>query len=1463
MGKNYVESSLKRFLKRKVKVTLGMVVAFLISGSIGFATDTVEPTPNQIFGNLADGKIFDFENGKITISSKISHNGSSIDWQSARGYSNDEKVFNGNIGIKHSGSDPYFASMIRTSTPQFTYDGVFNHISEGTGMTISQLFKSSNKKYRNNGLIYFDLKKEKLDNEGYANYIVYFDSPQNQIINNGYIYGKGIVAPMTATANVNGEITNNGMIDMNVYGESAGLLIYNYATQKVNQIKNNGVIQGTASDTNFEETEVITTFQSLLSGIKSKNVYAQMNNLANNGLINLSSENLSGYIIGIELRGDYLKELENNGKISVVQKYLLEKDFTKQDIRTNGIFLDIRSKGEKVESNISNSGVVERKFIGGRDTYFSGDAAIEIETGIVKDFLNKGLISSINIYTLSLDSLDKAITDSYGLKIYDESDVEKSYIKNLNNMGIISGISEGNTKGFGVGIRIGGSQNRTEEKTFENSGIIEGTEVALHTRGSALKEDGTSSGLHIKGKNLGLMITKGDSIFSSSISGGTNISIDGTDPNNYLKIINVDNKGLYIKINQDDTHNIINDKNEIITSADQKVDNTNNVINGKIENGQVKSIDLADNKIDLANKGYIFNGFDKTLNITEKDKDLKIKDSVINGYKTAVYLDGGKAELKNTVINGGLDIKYNEKGEAISETGAIVGADGKDNTLILANSTVNGKIDFGTGNDTLELKRDEAANTLGYNYLNKDVSLGAGNDKMSISSNTFINGTIDGETGKDTLNLGDVSTADVDKEKYAMDIEDNVIRVFGEIKNFEDINVTGQVHLYETAKVNTDNKGGKIYINNDSSLNLRIDPTVNENGKITGHALYNSGYTISGAGTVQEGEYEGKTSAGTLNFVTNGIGHGGVIGMGNTVLDDYLNIRTDSLIHSAVKDGADIKIEVVDELEKLGYQDSVIVKPTPEPEPENPEGPDKPITSERRYPQLNKIYKSIISSGNQNINAINPTVTAKPDELDYDTDVSTDVRKYQLGNLLTLLNDIYANNPYAFSHDLSKESMKMFSDTVFDSPFRPFEKHWLVYGGLTHNNTETKDTYYGKHLHEFDLKSMKNDVEIESKIYGAYARAEYGNSNEVSTGIILGGNKSKSEFGNGASLDGNAAYLGGYIKREKDNWKLLGGIGAQYSEYESKRIAENMVQHFSYNKDYSDYGFNAYLGAKYDYKINEEYSLEPNIKLEYSYIKQESISEKPQDLAIDVDSQKFQSLDGKVGIDLKKVKFDEDKKSTFRVGVGYNYNFDGDEDQYLTGRMKGGRDFDILSPNKENDRVSFNVGYEVEKESGWVYDIKGTYSLTAKGHNGVRIDSDTRNQRDSWSVGIGIGFKFNDIEDFTFAASSLFDFDKSIVKPEGKEMIKNASEIINKKKLKGTLSIEGHTDWTGTEEYNQILSEKRAKAVKEEFKENVTNENIKYETKGYGETRPVADNKTKEGRAKNRRVEVKFNENQK
>jgi OOP family OmpA-OmpF porin len=65
----------------------------------------------------------------------------------------------------------------------------------------------------------------------------------------------------------------------------------------------------------------------------------------------------------------------------------------------------------------------------------------------------------------------------------------------------------------------------------------------------------------------------------------------------------------------------------------------------------------------------------------------------------------------------------------------------------------------------------------------------------------------------------------------------------------------------------------------------------------------------------------------------------------------------------------------------------------------------------------------------------------------------------------------------------------------------------------------------------------------------------------------------------------------------------------------------------------------------------------------------------------------------------------------------------------------------------------------------------------------------------------------------------------------------------------------GHTDWIGTKEYNQALSVRRAEAVKAYLVSKGIDKSRVY-TEGKGETMPVADNRTAEGRARNRRVEI-------
>ena len=99
-----------------------------------------------------------------------------------------------------------------------------------------------------------------------------------------------------------------------------------------------------------------------------------------------------------------------------------------------------------------------------------------------------------------------------------------------------------------------------------------------------------------------------------------------------------------------------------------------------------------------------------------------------------------------------------------------------------------------------------------------------------------------------------------------------------------------------------------------------------------------------------------------------------------------------------------------------------------------------------------------------------------------------------------------------------------------------------------------------------------------------------------------------------------------------------------------------------------------------------------------------------------------------------------------------------------------------------------------------------------------------------------------------------FDSGKSTIKEDSRPIIDQISQLLeNHQEIR--LSIEGHTDSQGDEASNQALSESRAKAVMDAIVAKGIS-SVRLSSKGYGEQKPVADNATEEGRAKNRRVEL-------
>lgn len=136
----------------------------------------------------------------------------------------------------------------------------------------------------------------------------------------------------------------------------------------------------------------------------------------------------------------------------------------------------------------------------------------------------------------------------------------------------------------------------------------------------------------------------------------------------------------------------------------------------------------------------------------------------------------------------------------------------------------------------------------------------------------------------------------------------------------------------------------------------------------------------------------------------------------------------------------------------------------------------------------------------------------------------------------------------------------------------------------------------------------------------------------------------------------------------------------------------------------------------------------------------------------------------------------------------------------------------------------------------------------AKANDDAEYDAYRNRLPDTKVEKVGEGIKV------TFDSEVLFPTNSSYLSAPAKEKLATLAKQI---KAGGEVSIvvDGHGDKTGTPEYNQWLSDKRAVSVKNYLIGEGIPEGV-ISTHGYGDTKPVADNKTPEGRAKNRRVEL-------
>ena len=1047
---------------------------------------------------------------------------------------------------------------------------------------------------------------------------------------------------------------------------------------------NNGKVQFSTNGTKFEDPNPYKDAGNIWD--KETNTY--VNNIALSGTNNEASG--AGYGVRLKLNSEGVKFI-NNGAISAESAssnaYGIDNVAGSKISLINNGTISASSGGQYTSSNgINNSGTIENLDNSGIVSASSGNSGLSSNginnTGTINKLNNNGILFASGGVLIS-----GIINDS-------------GTITRIDNSGKIFGASTALGSDYGIlNYRLSGSAAKIG--ILNNTGFIYGDSSAVHSNDSSNVIDIIN--------NYGTFVTNNS---NNNVDNGYGIWNKGT-------IETINNAGVIYGVerairNQGGTTNTVNNYGILVNGKNQVVNegtiNTTNNYGLIIQNGGKDAI------------GVGIGGNEDILFYDKDGKEVKRKMTIEN-KDDDTGADSFKGNQTNKILNA-LKDTYKVTGSNNKVTGSIINAyktavvfgDTEDKELTLSGTIVNGGIDGSAAilgsddtdnGDTLILQSGTVQYTNGSKgiqntIVNGNIDMGDGDDTLIIGDGTILNGTLDGGDGNDILNFGISSGAKSNSS------ESEGVKILHSITGFENMNINTNVTLFEKT-IDKDGKEtalkvtgvNKITIGKDGNLILRIDGT-NSNS----HALSNNGVTN---GTIN-------SDGGKLLLALNGVSDGSEIDIKMKLEDSMYGVENNDIEYSD-KFTLDTT-SVLHSVKRKNDSDSEVIVTSKSELPLSPTAP-----KDVNYEKLNKIYQSMrVIDGVKEFN----------------------VEAEKLSIFLGYLNDIYAGNPYSYSSELSRKSVGMFRDIAVESQFKPELNKWLIMGGLTHVDGGTKDTYYGKGYYTYDIGS--SDMDTDTKITGAYMLGEYGVSDTLTYGVLIGGNKLKSELSNGSKVDGDALYMGAYAKKYVGNLKVTGGLGLQYGDYDADRLAVNKVASslaepvMKYSDNYNDMTYDIYLNGRYSHNIGENLFLEPYGTLSYTYIKQDSTDEGSKVLAIETDSKSFDYTAAKVGVDLKKVIPHEKGKSTLSAGVSYTRLFNGADEENITGRFKGedATDFDILVAHKNEHSIGLNAKYALELENGILFDVKGSYSVERDSHNG----SGKNRSKGEWIAGTGLGYKF-------------------------------------------------------------------------------------------------------------------------
>ena len=1254
--KRELEKSLKRYLKRKVRITLGFVTAFAIMGNVGLASEAIE-------GSLD----WSMEKAK--------------EWTEEYDGSNKIKEITGDrVSISEAGEIKLDGTVLVT-VPQTnisnkvltninnTADLLDKHINGNTEVVIGKDADENEVIGYNEGLTLQNIGEVVEQDTGFE-----ISGEGNIFVNDGEL-NKSQKSLEGATIVNKGEIIFTGDGGQSVGNNGVG---YNYGVisnsgSNGQSIGNNGV--GYNYGIIFNQNQI---GQNIVLGLGYN--YGVISNKGQQGQ---RIEEGKGYNYGLILnKGNYGQYLTGNA-IGYNYGLISNAGSDGQSIGSNGIgynyglIFNTANYGQNIGSNgvgynygiISNGGTDAQRINKGTGYNY----------GIIfnQNQIGQNIISGIGYNygkILNKGQLGQRIQDgkgyNYGL-ISNEGNFGQYLTGNAigYNYGIIANTGTTNISNTGTGNAYNyGVVKNTTGAVF--SGNVDNYGIVIYTT--------DNQGALGTGTNKGVVLNKDYTLVSGKNNDVTDLSSGSISGDNDKTYYTKDNT---IDFSQDLTGNVLtavitgdNDVAYNYTGSDELILNDSVVTGYFTDGGKGTLLNVSNDLIlvdttinavtDIENRDNVtavnLNGGTLTQ-IGESQIVGKVEGEGVVNYvasqskEQSVGIDG-ELILRNAtsdeVTNYGIDTNITDISFSNLEADKLVlnfveNTEEKEaNKIVLGDNVVIGEattttpvIDGSSSSEKINLTINDITGIHG------DITLGNNDDTLTIAKNYAYDGVIDlGNGTNDILNLShsDEGTTHVKNEENTFNYK---------VHNAEEINLTGGHWHIDNTK--TEITGDKVNLNISGELHVEVNSL--------------------GAGKGVETSMDGVGKDVNDFTVSAGEGIKFVVGDNFNALEPSYSFETE------YKLGADTEIKgavIFDTSASTVTEDSV--------------------------GHINIRVKEADELGLGDYAAIYGTVIKNLSE----NDALRNAINYQDGGQFQDMiknTDFQASAFYTTGYAVTKDVTDMYMDTVESFGRKAGAGEWLAFGKYLSSDTE------------FDGGSSSRGYD--GDITGTVGMLEYGVNDTTSYGVVFGKGDTEIDITGGGKLDGDNTYIGGYVKHTTEGGiELLGNIGFTKSDLDAKFSTHDTVGGVNYNI-ISDGSSDAdaitlSLKAKKPYSISETLRVEPMLGARYTLINQDAVESSDRNFRID--ERDVTVLEGMAGADLVKDFSVANGKLSLKTGVEVSLLSvsDSDDARYTL----YGNEIALVNEEEIADsKVSAHVGFGYEHENGVGVDARYKFIWTDKG----------------------------------------------------------------------------------------------------------------------------------------------------